>query len=554
MHRSERPSGARNSRAASQTSTSLPDAPEPHNGPPTPPPPPPKPEPITLAGTPKRILLDQKAIWTSPLHLKPLDAMWLLPLAAVTGTMIGSDQHTMTALIHINANDQQHFTTISNAGVGALGLCPGTMYLWSLTHYAPQAKETGLLSGEALIDSLAVSEAIQLVSRRDRPNVNNAKGSFFSSSPLDASFPSNHAAAAWAMASVVGDEYPGWLTRTAVYGLATTVSVSRVLAEQHFPSDVLVGSVAGWLIGHYVYRAHHNFTLNPFDTGKRRTTSASSALTPPHNSTRTPPRPHRPSRSTTSRRRRRPGHHRLNQRPHGQLDLPGAREARCDGFHSWPEYRHPPLDPAGVSTATSPGRKSGRSERRVQPKPARASSPSDDRSSHRARIRAAYHGSLSLESVYARYGTIAGPALQDSFHFGQTWWNDFGRPLGRGSSAIAGFSFRAHDGRFFFYDRQELQHSPGNPAETPARNQLINMLDRSNRILIPHTASARQAAFDHQGAIELYGGVAFAGNSLSMGKQELYWGPTTMGPLAFSSNAEPTYNLRFVSTRPHPLP
>ena len=116
------------------------------------------------------------------------------------------------------------------------------------------------------IDSLAVSEAIQLVTLRDRPNVNNAKGSFFSSSPLDCSFPSNHAAAAWAMASVVGDEYPGWLTRTAVYGLATGVSVSRVLAEQHFPSDVLVGSAAGWLIGHYVYRAHHNYTLNPFDT------------------------------------------------------------------------------------------------------------------------------------------------------------------------------------------------------------------------------------------------------------------------------------------------
>ncbi len=68
------------------------------------------------------------------------------------------------------------------------------------------------------------------------------------------------------MAAVVGDEYPGWLTRTAVYGLATTVSVSRVLAYQHFPSDVLVGSAAGWLIGHYVYRAHHNYTLNPFDT------------------------------------------------------------------------------------------------------------------------------------------------------------------------------------------------------------------------------------------------------------------------------------------------
>ena len=122
MRRSDRPSGACNSRHCTtpQTSTSLPDAPEPQNDP-TAPPTPSKPEPITLAGTPKRILFDQKAIWTSPLHVKPMDAMWLLPLAAVTGTMIGSDQHTMTALVHINANDQKHFKTISNVGVGALG-------------------------------------------------------------------------------------------------------------------------------------------------------------------------------------------------------------------------------------------------------------------------------------------------------------------------------------------------------------------------------------------------------------------------------------------------
>ncbi len=88
-----------------------------------------------------------------------------------------------------------------------------------------------------------------------------------------------------------------------------------------------------------------------------------------------------------------------------------------------------------------------------------------------------YYESASLDSIYARYGTIAGPALQDSFHFGQTWWNDFGRPLGRGSSAIAGYEIRAHSGRLFFYNREELQHGPGNPAESPAQNQLINTLD-----------------------------------------------------------------------------
>ena len=123
--------------ADATTSPSLPDAPEPQQKDPIPGPPlPPKPPPVTFLGTPKRILFDQKAIWTSPLHLKPADAIWLLPLAATTGTMIGSDQHTMNSLIHINPNDQQHFKTLSNATVGALGLLPAGMYLWSLDRYA----------------------------------------------------------------------------------------------------------------------------------------------------------------------------------------------------------------------------------------------------------------------------------------------------------------------------------------------------------------------------------------------------------------------------------
>ena len=115
--------------AATVTSASLPDAPEPHNDPAPAAALPPKPETISFAGTPKRILLDQKAIWTSPLHLKPLDATWLLPLGAATGTLIGSDQHTMTALVHINATDQKHFNTLSDAGVAALAALPAGMYL-----------------------------------------------------------------------------------------------------------------------------------------------------------------------------------------------------------------------------------------------------------------------------------------------------------------------------------------------------------------------------------------------------------------------------------------
>ena len=165
------------------------------------------------------------------------------------------------------------------------------------------------------------------------------------------------------------------------------------------------------------------------------------------------------------------------------------------------------------------------------------------------------NNTATLESIYARPGTIVGPALSDSYHFGQTWWNDFGRPLGRGTSLITGFSARATHGRFFLYAREEFQHGPGNRTYTPAQNQLISELDTTpddgDPAIQPFLGFG---AFNRARAIELYAGVAGAGNALSFGKQALYWGPTTMGPLSFSSNPEPTYNLRFVSTRPHPIP
>jgi hypothetical protein len=164
-------------------------------------------------------------------------------------------------------------------------------------------------------------------------------------------------------------------------------------------------------------------------------------------------------------------------------------------------------------------------------------------------------GAVVLESAYARTGVIAGPALTDGYHFGQTWWNDFGRPLARGTSAIAGFSLRASKGRFFLYDRQEAQQDPGVSALTAGQSAFIFNIDGfsvgGNPTFIPPVPVA---AYTRQRPIELYAGMAFGGNALSFGKQEIYWGPTIIGPIAFSSNAEPTYNLRLMSTRPHPFP
>src|SRR6185437_8538467 len=47
---------------------------------------------------------------------------------------------------------------------------------------------------------------------------------------------------------------------------------------------------------------------------------------------------------------------------------------------------------------------------------------------------------LVVESSYARVNGLKGSVLNDSFHLGQTFVNDYGRPFREGLNAIAGSS------------------------------------------------------------------------------------------------------------------
>lgn len=65
--------------------------------------------------------------------------------------------------------------------------------------------------------------------------------------PGSASFPSGHAATAFAAAVAVGMLYPRF--RTPLLALAATVALSRVYLGVHFATDVLAGSLLGAAIG-----------------------------------------------------------------------------------------------------------------------------------------------------------------------------------------------------------------------------------------------------------------------------------------------------------------
>ncbi len=152
-------------------------------------------------------------------------------------------------------NTVSRYSNYSNAGIGALVGSAAGLWLLSFPSHNEHWRETGLLAGEAAMNSLLTVEAFKYTLRRERPLQGEGAGQLFQGGT---SLPSEHAAAAWAVAGVIAHEYPGPLPKLFAYGLASAVSYSRIRGVQHFPSDVFIGGIMGNLIAQQIYSRHHD--------------------------------------------------------------------------------------------------------------------------------------------------------------------------------------------------------------------------------------------------------------------------------------------------------
>jgi len=156
---------------------------------------------------------------------------------------------------------------------------------------------------------------------------------------------------------------------------------------------------------------------------------------------------------------------------------------------------------------------------------------------------------VRLESLYSRVTGISGQPLNDSYHFGQTIINNYGRPYQEGFNSYDGFSGYAAAGRFVIYTRGEFQHAPSAPAYPLSARQAIATADGNP--LQPATPFPRVDQFR---LLDTYAGVNVGGWDLTFGKQSLWWAPNRGGALLFSDNAEPIYMARVSRMAPFELP
>lgn len=156
---------------------------------------------------------------------------------------------------------------------------------------------------------------------------------------------------------------------------------------------------------------------------------------------------------------------------------------------------------------------------------------------------------IRLESVYADLVGINGTPLNDSYHFGQTLINNYGRPYEEGFNSWDGFSGYATRGRFTVYVRGEYQHASSAPSYPLPVRQAIARMD-NNPVLSP----APVPATNQFRLLDTYVAANVANWNLAFGKQSLWWGPGDGGALLFSNNTEPVYMARASRIVPFQLP
>ena len=159
-----------------------------------------------------------------------------------------------------------------------------------------------------------------------------------------------------------------------------------------------------------------------------------------------------------------------------------------------------------------------------------------------------------VQSVYTRMMEVSGPILVDSYHLGQTFFNDYGRPNETGFNNVTGFTTLNEQGPWSLYVRGEYQHAPPATGYLQPLVQEVSLLDEMDfappndpQATIPSGPIAAQNPFR---LVEATLSFHILGHEISGGKSDAWLGPGMGGAMDWSNNAENIYSFRINRVEP----
>jgi len=182
--------------------------------------------------------------------IRPGNLKWELPIAAATGFLIAKVDVPASNRIQ-SLPFQRLAVRWTNIGLGMELGTSGLLYgIGCKDHRSEHAASTGVTAIEAIAASNGIVALLKAGTNRQYAFMHHTQGEFWEGGR---SFPSGHAAASFAFASVLTHRYPHnpWV-KWGAYALATGVSLGRLAGKKHFPSDVLVGATVGYVTGAYL--------------------------------------------------------------------------------------------------------------------------------------------------------------------------------------------------------------------------------------------------------------------------------------------------------------
>jgi membrane-associated phospholipid phosphatase len=233
------------------------------------------------------MLEDQRKLWTSPLRVQKKDLIFWIPVLTATTVTAFYDEEIYSAFKDFrDSNDwvSDISPVITWGGENVFVLSAGGLfYLSGILSKKDKARQTGLIALQTWVHTGLIVQVGKLLTGRQRPSFENGKDKWHGfpaslnrfkgepSSKYDA-FPSGHTIEAWALATIIAEQYKNIkIVPIISYSLATGVGLSRITEDAHWLSDVILGAALGYSIGKFMVRERKDtrWTIFPRTSGDK---------------------------------------------------------------------------------------------------------------------------------------------------------------------------------------------------------------------------------------------------------------------------------------------